>query len=542
MYHLDNTSGVPEMPEPKEKQSNSPRWFGESQEQGGISWPGADWFNTIQAELLNLLSAAGIDPKKHSFDQLSKAIPVLGDAGLRNDLSSDVTGEGADLLQFMKVKATHELSKLAGTEVLGLDWLFAGGYDKATLALLYELKNKSTVNFLRGSYHAGKNLYGIRNNACVTSFRAGHFLGEEQRLWDSQVTAVSNSLQLARYGSPDKVGAYGDISGTIQQEYQIPSAVLSFTKNGFYTENLAVLNNALPGMVVITNESPKKWNIIESIDKETGLITGWDDWADSTNYAMPVTGALVEVDPEGKLWTFNYNLILPAGARADHGVIAELGVLNANGRVNDIIGIDIVNLPNSTSDCDTGLLIRGGAASGSKGWLTGIAIRDYTTYALRIGQPLSSERQAMGDIRLNSNSLTGIEFMGSHVVHSLMWRGGDGLTIKSQLDPKGFIIKQGKLGAVVNASTILSSQIRVYRVLINTAGQTLTLPAIAALSIGHEQEFRFYRNTVITLVSSEGNTPISINGDISAITKSFTPTVGKSYILDWDGQTWVLWS
>ncbi|STT17066.1 Uncharacterised protein [Klebsiella pneumoniae] len=35
MYHLDNTSGVPEMPEPKDEQSINPRWFGESQEQGG---------------------------------------------------------------------------------------------------------------------------------------------------------------------------------------------------------------------------------------------------------------------------------------------------------------------------------------------------------------------------------------------------------------------------------------------------------------------------------------------------------------------------
>lgn len=39
MYHLDNTSGVPEMPEPKDTQTISTRWFGESQEQGGISWP-----------------------------------------------------------------------------------------------------------------------------------------------------------------------------------------------------------------------------------------------------------------------------------------------------------------------------------------------------------------------------------------------------------------------------------------------------------------------------------------------------------------------
>lgn len=89
MFHLDNTSGVPEMPEPKDTQTISPRWFGESQEQGGISWPGADWFNTVQAELLNLLAAAGLTPDKKSYDQLSKAIPVLGDAIIRADLQSE---------------------------------------------------------------------------------------------------------------------------------------------------------------------------------------------------------------------------------------------------------------------------------------------------------------------------------------------------------------------------------------------------------------------------------------------------------------------
>ncbi|MFV8906814.1 right-handed parallel beta-helix repeat-containing protein [Serratia fonticola] len=74
MYHLDNTSGVPEMPEPKDTQSISPRWFGESQEQGGISWPGADWFNIIQAELLAILELDDETPDKARFDQLATTI------------------------------------------------------------------------------------------------------------------------------------------------------------------------------------------------------------------------------------------------------------------------------------------------------------------------------------------------------------------------------------------------------------------------------------------------------------------------------------
>ncbi|URU47592.1 tail fiber domain-containing protein [Klebsiella pneumoniae] len=77
MYHLDNTSGVPEMPPPKDTQTISTRWFGESEEQGGISWPGADWFNIVQAELLNILKEAGIDPDKAKHTQLSSAIKRL---------------------------------------------------------------------------------------------------------------------------------------------------------------------------------------------------------------------------------------------------------------------------------------------------------------------------------------------------------------------------------------------------------------------------------------------------------------------------------
>ena len=86
MYHLDNVSGVPEMPEPKDAQSISPRWFGESQDQGGISWPGADWFNIIQAELLNILARAELEPGKHKLDQLATAIEKLGGTELRDEL------------------------------------------------------------------------------------------------------------------------------------------------------------------------------------------------------------------------------------------------------------------------------------------------------------------------------------------------------------------------------------------------------------------------------------------------------------------------
>ncbi|MEI7145109.1 GDSL-type esterase/lipase family protein [Pectobacterium brasiliense] len=89
MFHLDNTSGVPEMPEVKPLQSNTPRWFGEGAEQGGISWPGADWFNIVQAELLNIMNEANISSDKFSLDQLALAIKKIGSDNFRIELLGD---------------------------------------------------------------------------------------------------------------------------------------------------------------------------------------------------------------------------------------------------------------------------------------------------------------------------------------------------------------------------------------------------------------------------------------------------------------------
>ncbi|EPR3505547.1 amylovoran biosynthesis protein AmsF [Serratia marcescens] len=87
MFHLDNTSGVPEMPTPKEAQSLTPRWFGESVQQGGISWPGADWFNIVQAELLAILALDDVEPSKEKHDQISTIIKKLV-----NSLPESLTG------------------------------------------------------------------------------------------------------------------------------------------------------------------------------------------------------------------------------------------------------------------------------------------------------------------------------------------------------------------------------------------------------------------------------------------------------------------
>ena len=79
MYALDNSSGVTTMPVVKNQQfqPNAPRWFTEGGNGVSPSYPGADWFNIVQAELLGVLTEAHITAEKSNLNQLAKAIKEI---------------------------------------------------------------------------------------------------------------------------------------------------------------------------------------------------------------------------------------------------------------------------------------------------------------------------------------------------------------------------------------------------------------------------------------------------------------------------------
>ncbi|HFH0479919.1 TPA: hypothetical protein ACIVST_001084 [Salmonella enterica subsp. enterica serovar Aberdeen] len=77
MYYIDNNSGSPTMPALSPAQSNTPTWFTEGDKAKGISWIGQDWLNILQAELLNILSEAGIKPDKGKLNQLTLSIKAI---------------------------------------------------------------------------------------------------------------------------------------------------------------------------------------------------------------------------------------------------------------------------------------------------------------------------------------------------------------------------------------------------------------------------------------------------------------------------------
>ncbi|HBU9893883.1 TPA: tail fiber domain-containing protein [Citrobacter freundii] len=95
MYFVDNGSAVPVMPQVKPVSSATPQFFTEGGNGTPPTYPGPDWFNIFQLELLNVLKEAQIDPDKANHTQLVTAMKKLFlDASLNG---SDIADKAAFL-------------------------------------------------------------------------------------------------------------------------------------------------------------------------------------------------------------------------------------------------------------------------------------------------------------------------------------------------------------------------------------------------------------------------------------------------------------
>lgn len=122
MYHLDNNSGVVTRPDIPAVQSSQPRWFTEGGNGTPPSYPGAHWFNTVQAELLGVLTAANITPNKHQLNQLTLAIQALIGNQIRSHTHpiNQVTGLSEALQGLSNSKAPlahlHNIAEIEGLQ------------------------------------------------------------------------------------------------------------------------------------------------------------------------------------------------------------------------------------------------------------------------------------------------------------------------------------------------------------------------------------------------------------------------------------------
>ncbi|HCL6626738.1 TPA: integrase, partial [Citrobacter amalonaticus] len=96
MFHVDNSTGVPVMPQPSPVTSEAELFFTEGGNGVPPTYPGPDWFNIIQSELLNIVRTAGISPDKMDSTQL---LAALGRLFLkRNNPFGDIAQDGPEAI------------------------------------------------------------------------------------------------------------------------------------------------------------------------------------------------------------------------------------------------------------------------------------------------------------------------------------------------------------------------------------------------------------------------------------------------------------
>ncbi len=129
MFHVDNPTGVPVMPPVAAELSKTTLYFTEGGNGIPPTYPGPDWFNIIQSELLEILRQANIKPDKNTTDQIMTALKKLfltnsGSAGAIAGLTGEnntfpyFTGEDTMALTPLSAFVRGILGKTTASEII----------------------------------------------------------------------------------------------------------------------------------------------------------------------------------------------------------------------------------------------------------------------------------------------------------------------------------------------------------------------------------------------------------------------------------------
>ncbi|HHS9744597.1 TPA: hypothetical protein ACTW9O_001490 [Raoultella ornithinolytica] len=521
MYHLDNTSGVPEMPEPKETQSISPRWFGESQEQGGISWPGADWFNIVQAELLAILSLAEESPDKTKFNQIASAIQSVSDLFRKDAAKAD----GASLLGYRFNDVYAVLSRLGTVEDMGATLTHLGRNPVEDQKIFDEQSAILGQDLLHyGGLFLGKRTRGVRRNAVGLSVRMNQ---TGASIFDPQITGVSNARAIAKYGSMDGAGAYIDNRSVPFEAWEIVPAA-TYTANSFTPSTTETYQNIRKGDVVRTNHSHRCWAMVTG--KSEGVVYV-DEWAvDANTVVTPEDGVGLYVNIEDKIWTLNMNLFMDAGCKATKAALMELGMVNnAVPMSNEVNCIDAVVLPQSTYGCNTSFLSRAGGPLAR--WMAGFFAQGAKWGSFVATDGLGGPADE-ASFKESTSSPTGFLFGGWNAQYSIRWRYAGSSVYPAALNPHGFKICGGSTFGALSSGSVAALSTACYE-LNNNGAFSVLLPS-TNLVAGQEIEFSLVGLGAVTF--SCVNSTIMVNGSqtfIHAPSMTFTSVKAR-----WNGTAW----
>lgn len=215
MYYIDNNSGSPTMPALSPVQSNTPTWFTEGDKNKGISWIGQDWLNILQAELLNVLSEAGIKPDKGKLNQLTLSIKAIITANAYTQANNLKEIFDAGIAAQAAARSHLGLGKLATKDSLGPADVNALAKnqnlndvpDKAKARTALQLGDSATRNVgtTAGTVTAGDDARILATKKAIDDTQTG--LAEQPVMWISTADDLSSLPSGARRFASNKAPA-----------------------------------------------------------------------------------------------------------------------------------------------------------------------------------------------------------------------------------------------------------------------------------------------------------------------------------------------
>lgn len=215
MYYIDNNSGSPTMPALSPAQSNTPTWFTEGDKNKGISWIGQDWLNILQAELLNVLSEAGIKPDKGRLNQLTLSIKAIITANAYTQANNLKEIFDAGIAAQAAARSHLGLGKLATKDSLGPADVNALAKnqnlndvpDKAKARTALQLGDSATRNVgtTAGTVTAGDDARILATKKAIDDTQTG--LAEQPVMWISTADDLSSLPSGARRFASNKAPA-----------------------------------------------------------------------------------------------------------------------------------------------------------------------------------------------------------------------------------------------------------------------------------------------------------------------------------------------